>query len=105
VKGSKGRQDSFPCRPSPFLKKQIPGGKETMFSTEELALIIRALKSHRKECCVAIDELKKLIGKDDPAYTQMTGEYYSDINITSNLIDKIRFDKIRLIPEKTAAGR
>lgn len=61
-----------------------------MFSIEELALIIRALKSHRKECCVAIDAVKQLLGKDDPAYTQMTGEYYSDIQTATDLIDRIR---------------
>ena len=60
------------------------------FTIEELSLIIRALKSHRKECCVSIDSLKNLLGKDDPAYPQMSGEYYSDINEASDLIDKIR---------------
>jgi len=59
-------------------------------TAEEIALIIRALKSHRKECCVAIDSLKSLLGKDDPAYPKMSGEYYSDINEATDLIDKIR---------------
>lgn len=61
-----------------------------MFSIEELTLIIRALKSHRKECCVSIDQMKQLLGKDDPAYPEMTGEAYSDIQAASDLIDKIR---------------
>lgn len=61
-----------------------------MFSIEELSLIIRALKSHRKECCVAIDQMKQLLGKDDPAYPKMTGEAYSDIEAACDLIDKIR---------------
>lgn len=61
-----------------------------MFSIEELSLIIRALKSHRKECCVAIDQMKQILGKDDPAYPRMTGEAYSDIEAASDLIDKIR---------------
>jgi hypothetical protein len=57
---------------------------------EDLAVVIRALKSHRKECCVAIDAVKTLLGKDDPAYPQMTGEYYSDINSATDLIDRLR---------------
>ena len=61
-----------------------------MFAIEELALIIRALKSHRKECCVAIDQMKQLLGKDDTAYPKMTGEAYSDIQAASDLIDRIR---------------
>ena len=65
-------------------------GNTTMFTTEELALIIRALKSHRKECCVAIDELKKLIGKDDPAYPWFSGVHDVDFNSASVLIDMIR---------------
>jgi hypothetical protein len=56
---------------------------------EELALVVRALKSHRKECCVAIDSVKTLLGKEDPAYPQMTGEYYSDIQAASDLIDRL----------------
>lgn len=61
-----------------------------MFTVEELTLIIRALRSHRKECAVSIDELKRLIGKDDPAYARLSEEHYSDINLASDLIDKIR---------------
>ena len=59
-------------------------------TTEELALIIRALKSHRRECCVAIDSLKKTLGRDDPAYPRLSAEYYSDIESASELIDRIR---------------
>lgn len=60
------------------------------FTTEELALIIRALKSHRKECCVAIDELKRFLGKEDQAYPRLSAEHYSDIERASELIDRIR---------------
>lgn len=59
-------------------------------SESELALVVRALKSHRKECCVAIDAVKGLLGKEDPAYPQMTGEYYSDIQAATDLIDRLR---------------
>jgi hypothetical protein len=57
---------------------------------QDLAVVVRALKSHRKECCVAIDAVKKLLGKEDPAYPQMTGEYYSDIYSATDLIDRLR---------------
>jgi hypothetical protein len=59
-------------------------------TTEELGLIIRALKSHRRECCVAIDSLKKTLGKEDQAYPRLSAEYYSDIEEASDLIDRIR---------------
>jgi hypothetical protein len=57
---------------------------------QDLAVVVRALKSHRKECCVAIDSVKTLLGKEDPAYPQMTGEYYSDIYSATDLIDRLR---------------
>ena len=59
-------------------------------TSQDLAVVVRALKSHRKECCVAIDQMKQLLGKDDPAYPRMTGEAYSDIEAAGDLIDRIR---------------
>lgn len=61
-----------------------------MLTKYEIELVIRALRSHRRECCVAIDGIKKTIGKDDPAYPSMTGEYYTDIESAAELIDKLK---------------
>lgn len=61
-----------------------------MLSKYEIELVIRALRSHRRECCVAIDAYKQLLGKDDPAYPKMTGEYYTDIESAAELIDKLK---------------
>lgn len=61
-----------------------------MLTTEELDLVFRALNSHRLECCKAIDSIKNTIGKEDPNYGNYTREYYQDINLAADLIDKIK---------------
>ena len=61
-----------------------------MLSTRELELVVRALRSHRRECCIAIDNFKQLLGKEDPAYSKMTDEYYRDIEEAADLIDKLK---------------
>lgn len=61
-----------------------------MFSAEELKIITKALKSHKIECCNAIDSVKKTVGKDDPVYKNFAAEYYEDIKSSDNILDKIR---------------
>lgn len=61
-----------------------------MFSEAELKLIIKALKSHKIDCCKAIDSVKKTVGKEDPVYKTFAGEYYEEINMADDMLDKLR---------------
>lgn len=61
-----------------------------MFSTKELELIRKALKSHKIDCCKAIDSVKKTVGKDDPVYESFAGEYYREINLADEILEKMR---------------
>lgn len=61
-----------------------------MLSQEELELVRQALKTLRVDRCKAIDSMKALVGKGDPAYKSLTDEYYQEIRRAEDLLDKLR---------------
>ncbi len=58
-----------------------------MLSQEELQLVREALKALKVDRCRAIDGMKALIGKGDPAYQTLAGEYYVEIRRADDLLD------------------
>jgi hypothetical protein len=61
-----------------------------MLSQEELQLVREALKALKVERCKAIDAMKTVVDKGDPAYRMLTSEYYEDISRADDLLDKLR---------------
>lgn len=61
-----------------------------MLSPKELELVRKALKILKIDHCKAIDSVKLTVGKDDPAYQRFAGEYYEEINLADQLLDKLR---------------
>lgn len=56
---------------------------------EELELVRKGLRALRVDRCKAIDAMKAMVGKGDPAYKALTEEYYQEIRRAEELLDKL----------------
>lgn len=61
-----------------------------MLNAEELELVRKALKLLKIDHCKAIDSVKQIVRKDDPAYQRFAGEYYEEIRRADLLLDRLR---------------
>jgi len=59
-------------------------------SGQELELVREGPKALRVDRCKAIDAMKAMVGKGDPAYKALTDEYYQEIRRAEELLDKLR---------------